>query len=184
MFSPADRLDRLEEGLQIISGLLRSDAPVTFAGEYFDVQDAVLVPRPAHAGLSRLLVAGRGRKRSLPLAACYADQWNVMLVSPDELRALNAELDTLLRAVGRAPTALRRTVLQGVEVGRTEAEVDAKRQARAWAWWREPGLVAGMGPALRQTLADFERAGADRVILQWLDLDDVDGLHILADAVL
>ena len=46
------------------------------------------------------------------------------------------------------------------------------------------GARGGHGAGAVQTLADFERAGADRVILQWLDLDDVDGLHILADAVL
>jgi alkanesulfonate monooxygenase SsuD/methylene tetrahydromethanopterin reductase-like flavin-dependent oxidoreductase (luciferase family) len=107
-----------------------------------------------------------------------------MFVSPDELRTLNDELDTLLKTAGRKPSDLRRTVMQGVEVGRTEAEIADKKQARAWQWWREPGLFAGLAPQLRQTLNDFERAGADRVILQWQDLDDVDGLDMLAAAVL
>jgi hypothetical protein len=74
--------------------------------------------------------------------------------------------------------------MQGVDVGRTEAEVEAKHHAREWAFWREPGLVAGTGPRLRERLAEFERAGAERIILQWLDLDDLEGLQILADAVL
>ena len=182
MYSPADRLDRLEEGLRIITALLRSDAPLTLEGTYFMLNEAVLVPRPTRR--IPLLVAGRGRKRSLPLAACYADQWNVMFVSPDELRALNSDLDDLLEAAGRKPSDLRRTVFQGVEVGRTEAEIANKRLANAWRWWREPGLFAGMAPQLRQTLKDFEEAGADRVILQWLDPEDVDGLEILADALL
>ena len=107
-----------------------------------------------------------------------------MFVSPDELTDMNAALDSLLIAIGRRPTDLRRTVMQGVEVGRTEEEVEAKRHARAWAYWREPGLVAGTGPRLRERLAEWERAGAQRIILQWLDLDDLDGLRILAEAVL
>ena len=184
MYSPPDRLDRMEEGLRILTALLRSDAPVTFKGTYFTTRDAILVPRPNRAATPPLLVAGRGRKRSLPLAACYADQWNVMFVSPDELRTLNDVLDALLKAAGRKPSDLRRTVMQGVEVGRTEAEIADKKHARAWQWWREPGLFAGMAPQLRQTLKEFERAGADRIILQWQDLDDVDGLEILAAAVL
>jgi alkanesulfonate monooxygenase SsuD/methylene tetrahydromethanopterin reductase-like flavin-dependent oxidoreductase (luciferase family) len=184
MYSPSDRLDRMEEGLRILTALLRSDSPLTFQGKFFTTREAILASRANPAGTPQLLVAGRGRKRSLPLAACYADQWNVMFVSPDELRMLNDEVDALLQAVGRKPPDLRRTVMQGVEVGRTEVEIADKRQARAWQWWREPGLFAGLAPQLRQTLKEFERAGADRVILQWQDLDDVDALEILAAAVL
>ncbi len=181
MFAPSDRLDRFEEGLHVITSLLRSEAPVTFHGRYFDVRQAVLVPRPA--GRLKILVAGRGRKRSLPLAACFADEWNAMFVAPDELRELNTTLDEMLVSVGRQPTELRRTVMQSVEVGRTEAEVEAKRKARAWQFWREPGLVAGTAPALRERVAQFERAGAQRLILQWLDLDDLESLALLAEAV-
>jgi F420-dependent oxidoreductase-like protein len=183
MFAPGERLDRFEEGLRIITGLLRSPEPVSFSGRHFSMRDAVLLPRPARAGGPPILVAGRGRKRSLPLAARYADAWNAMFLAPETLAEMNAELDALLLEYGRQPGDVRRTVMQGVEVGRTEAEVDAKRQARAWAFWREPGLFAGMPSVLRQQLQAFEAAGADRVILQWLDLDDLDGLQLLADGV-
>jgi F420-dependent oxidoreductase-like protein len=181
MFPPGERLDRLEEGLTIISALLRGDQPFTFQGRHFTLRDAVLLPRTTRP---RILVAGRGRKRSFPLAACFADEWNAMFVTPAELAEMNVELDRLLRAAGRQPTDLRRTVMQGVEVGRTDGEIEEKRRARSWAFWREPGLVAGTAPRLREILADFDRAGAQRVILQWLDLDDIDGLHILAESVL
>jgi F420-dependent oxidoreductase-like protein len=184
MFSPGDRLDRLEEGLHIITSLLWSNASVSFNGRFFQVRDAVLVPRPAQRGRPKLLVAGRGHKRSFPLAACFADAWNAMFVAPHQLADMNTALDDLLIGMDRTPTQLRRTVMQGVEIGRTEAEVEAKRQARSWAFWREPGLVAGTGPQLRERLAEFERAGAQQVILQWLDLDDVEGLQTLAEAVL
>lgn len=184
MFSPSQRMDRFEEGLSIISHLLHSSAPATFDGGFFRVHEAVLVPPPAAGNGPRILVAGRGRKRSLPLAATYADEWNVMFVAPDELSAMNAQLDELLIAGGRRPADLRRTVMQGVDVGRTESEVEAKRQARAWAFWRESGLVAGTAPRLRERLAEFERAGAQRIMLQWLDLDDLAGLELLARAVL
>jgi F420-dependent oxidoreductase-like protein len=184
MFAPGDRLDRLEEGLHIITSLLRSAAPLTFHGRFFELREAVLAPQPARRGLPKILVAGRGRKRSFPLAACFADEWNVMFVAPDELRDMNAALDELVSAVGRTPTDLRRTVMQGVEVGRTEAEVEQKLRARAWMSWREPGLIAGCGSQLRERLMEFARAGAQRIILQWLDLDDLEGMQILAESVL
>jgi F420-dependent oxidoreductase-like protein len=184
MFSPADRLDRMQEGLEIITRLLRTDEPVTFDGRFFCVREAVVLPRPARAGGPRILVAGRGRKRSLPLAAQFADEWNAMFLAPETLAEMNAQLDRLLVDNGRQPGDLRRTVMQGVDVGRTAGEVEAKHQARAWAFWREPGLFAGTPPDLRRQLAAFERAGAQRVILQWLDLDDLDGLQLLAEGVL
>ncbi len=184
MFSPGDRLDRLEEGLHVITSLLRSPAPVTFNGRFFRLDNALLVPRPARAGRPKLLVAGRGRKRSLPLAACFADAWNAMFLAPAELHENNKVLDSMLQSVGRQSFELRRTVMQAVEVGRTQAEVADKLRARAWATWREPGMIAGTPPVLRQKLEEFERAGADRVILQWLDLDDLEGLQLLAEGVL
>lgn len=184
LFPPTERSNRLEEGLRIVSGLLRQDQPLTFAGEHFSVHEAVLLPRPARRGGPPILVAGTGRKRSLPLAARHADAWNGMFLSPEQLRQTNAELDRLLEAEGRPPRALRRTIMEAVDVGRTAAEVASKRAASAWAYWREPGLFAGTPPELRARLAEFERAGAQRVILQWLDLDDLDGLQVLAQGVL
>jgi F420-dependent oxidoreductase-like protein len=184
MFPPAERLDRLEEGLEIVTRLLRWPQPVTFKGRHFHVCDAVLMPRPVRDGGPPVLVAGRGRRRSLPLAARFADAWNAMFLAPETLAEMNAELDALLLEHGREPRELRRTVMQGVEVGRTEAEVASRREVRAWMSWREPGLFAGPRSQLQKQLEAFERAGADSVILQWLDLDDLDSLQLLAESVL
>jgi F420-dependent oxidoreductase-like protein len=181
---PRERMNRLEEGLEVITRLLRGDPPVTFQGRYFQLQEAHMLPRPARAGGPRLLVAGSGRKRSLPLAARFADDWNVMFVAPATLAEMNTQLDELLEANGRRPADLRRTVMQGVEVGRTPAELQRKLADRAWQFWREPGLIAG-GPAqMADQLGAFEAAGAQRIMLQWLDLDDLKGLELLARAVL
>jgi alkanesulfonate monooxygenase SsuD/methylene tetrahydromethanopterin reductase-like flavin-dependent oxidoreductase (luciferase family) len=184
MYSPKDRMDRLEEGLTIITSLLHGTRPLTFEGRYFNLNEAVIQPRPKDPQSPPILVAGRGRNRGLPLAACYADAWNAMFVRPAELAEMNALLDDLLVNAGRKPHDLGRTVMQGVEVGRTDTEVEAKLRARAWAFWREPGLFAGGAAQLRDRLGEFERAGADQVILQWLDLDDLDGLEVLANALL
>jgi alkanesulfonate monooxygenase SsuD/methylene tetrahydromethanopterin reductase-like flavin-dependent oxidoreductase (luciferase family) len=181
---PNDRLDRLEEGLEVITGLLRSDTPVSFDGRYFQLREALLLPRPQRPNGPRLLVAGRGRQRSLPLAARYADEWNAMFLAPATLAEMNAQLDELLAANGRRPQDLRRTVMQGVEVGRTEAELQRKLADRAWAFWREPGLIAGSPAQMMDQIGAFAEAGAQRIMLQWLDLDDVDGLELLARAVL
>jgi F420-dependent oxidoreductase-like protein len=184
LLPPNPRLDRLEEGIQVITRLLRSDTPVSFEGCYFQLRDAVLLPRPRRSGGPRLLVAGRGRKRSLPIAARYADEWNAMFVSPEMLREMNTQLDDLLELNDRRPEDLRRTVMQGVEVGRNEADLQQKLESRAWQFWREPGLIAGSNAQMQDQLHAFAEAGAQRVMLQWQDQDDVDGLELLARAVL
>ena len=184
LLPPNPRLDRLEEGLEVITRLLRSDTPVSFAGRYFQLRDALLLPRPSRSGGPRLLVAGRGRKRSLPIAARYADEWNAMFVSPETLRRMNADLDELLERNGRRPIDLKRTVMQGVEIGRDEADLHRKLEARGWQFWREPGLIAGSPAQMQEQLAAFAPAGAQRIMLQWQDQEDIDGLELLARAVL
>ena len=44
-----ERMDRFEDGLRVITALLRGPEPVTFEGQFFSVRDAVLRPRPAQA---------------------------------------------------------------------------------------------------------------------------------------
>lgn len=184
LLPPGPRLERLEEGLEVITHLLHSGVPVSFSGRYFQLREALLLPRPRRPGGPPILVAGRGRKRSLPLAARYADQWNAMFISPEMLREMNTELDDLLELNGRRPEDLKRTVMQGVEIGRTELELRQKLEARAWQFWREPGLIAGSRAQMQDQLGAFATAGADRVMLQWQDQADLDGLELLAHAVL
>jgi F420-dependent oxidoreductase-like protein len=183
LLPPNDRLDRLEEGIEVITRLLRSDGPVSFEGCYFHLNEALLLPRPKRPGGPRILVAGRGRKRSLPLAARYADEWNAMFISPETLKEMNTELDDLLELNGRRSADLKRTIMQGVEVGRDDAEIRRKLDERAWQFWREPGLIAGSAAQMADQLGAFERAGAQRIMLQWQDHDDLDGLELLARAV-
>lgn len=93
------RFDHLEEGLQVITRLIRDDQPITFNGEYFQLQDAILRPRPQRA--TPIMVGGSGPKRALPLVARYADIWNCTVDSVDVFAERSALLDDLLRAEGR-----------------------------------------------------------------------------------
>jgi len=179
-----ERFDRLEEGLEVITRLLRSPERVTFHGRYFHLEDAILLPRPARPGGPRLLVGGNGPRRTLPLAARYADEWNALFLPPQRFAALNARLDDLLRAAGREPAAVRRSMMTGLIFGRDEAELARKLEGRASAEdLRARGLVVGTPAQVREQVAALGRAGVQRLMLQWLDLDDLDGLAALAEAV-
>jgi alkanesulfonate monooxygenase SsuD/methylene tetrahydromethanopterin reductase-like flavin-dependent oxidoreductase (luciferase family) len=106
---PIDRrVDRFEEALQIIRPLLQGEN-VTYQGRFYQAKGAELVPPPDP--LIPLLVAAKG-PRMLRLTARYADAWNTAWfgIPGDELRRRTHDMDAALRAEGRDPNSLRRTV--------------------------------------------------------------------------
>jgi hypothetical protein len=68
--------------------------------------------------------------------------------------------------------------------GRNDSEVQAKVGARDAAAIQARGVLVGTGAALQDQLGALAEAGVGRVMLQWMDLDDIDGLEAFAHAVL
>ncbi len=97
------RFARFEEALQVVILLLQSDEPVSFDGEFYRLRDAALMPRSPRPGGPPMVIGGNGPRRTLPLAARYADEWNAVLVTSERFIELNARLDELLQEVGRPP---------------------------------------------------------------------------------
>jgi F420-dependent oxidoreductase-like protein len=181
-----ERFVRFEESLVVVTRLLRSDAPVTFAGRYYRLQNALLLPRPQRAGGPPILVGGNGVRRTLSLAARFADEWNATFQTPDAFARLSGRLDARLRARGRDPQSVRRSLMTGVVFGSTDQEVRRRleRRGHSLEQVRARGVVVGGPQEVVDQLAAFQRAGVQRIMLQWLDLDDLDGLERLARAVL
>lgn len=186
LLAPRPRFKRLEEGLSVITSLLQSDRPVNFKGEYFHLNDAILLPRPKRLGGPPILIGGTGPKLTLPLAARYASEWNGAFMTPGKYDEINRRLTGLLQANGRKPESVRRSLMTGCVFGRDDAEVKRKVAARGQAVekLRERGIIVGTAPAVVEQLRELEKAGCQRVMLQWLDLDDLDGLEALARGVL
>ena len=180
------RFDRFEEGLQVITSLFHSDEPVTFEGKYYQLRGATLLPCPARRGGPPILIGGNGEKRTLLLVAKYADEWNAIFLQPDDFKRLNARLDDLLKQNGRAPESVRRSMMTGLKFGRTKKELKEKLAAKNQKAddLRRKGLIVGVGEEIFPQLTALEEAGLQRLMLQWLDLDDLAGLEALAKAVL
>jgi F420-dependent oxidoreductase-like protein len=179
-----ERFRRFREGMQAVTLLLRSDEPASMEGRYFRLREAVMLPRPQRPGGPPILVGGNGASRTLALAARYADQWNGVLVPPARFRELNTRLTALLEARGRPPGAVRRTLMTGLVFGRTGAEVEARLRGRKPEDLRARGVVLGTPAAVAEQLAAFAQAGVERLMVQWLDVDDLDGLRAFAAVAL
>jgi len=183
------RFIRFEEGLEVITQLLNSVKPVDFTGDYYKLNEAILLPRPGRPNGPPILIGGNGSKRTLPLVAKYADEWNALFITPDKFAELNKQLNRHIEAENRQPESVRRSLMTGCVFGSTDAQVESKVKSRgsgkfSIAELKEQGLVVGTPDDILEQLASFAKAGVERIMLQWLDLDDIDGLETMALSIL
>ena len=109
------RFDRFEDGLRIITSLLRTGR-ADHAGRLESARGARLEPRgPRPDGLP--VMVGASGPRMLRLTAELADEWNGGMRSPDDLAPMLARLDAACKAAGRDPRTLARSAETLIETG-------------------------------------------------------------------
>lgn len=190
------RMDRFEEGVEVIAKLLRCQEPSTFEGHFFQLNDAVL-PEPKRRGHPPIMIGGSGPNRTLPLVARFADVWNAQVVSPEQLRERNDQLDRLLIEAGRQPEDVRRTLNVPVLCFRSQEELETRLSRRPpfspWKGLSQEERVESLRawPALVGTPAEiielietFAAAGVSEISMQWGAPSDTEGIEILAQEIL
>ena len=184
-----DRFDRFEEGVEVIASLLQSDQPVDFNGEYFQLEEGILLPRPQRPGGPPIMIGGNGLKRTLPLAARYAREWNALMNTPEQFAELNYHLDGLLADQSREPGEVHRSMMVGCIFANDETQLKERVAARFGSErtvedLRQRGAIVGTAEQMVAQIGQLEQAGVQKVLLQWIDLDDIDGLETIASKVL
>ncbi len=174
-----ERYAKFQEALEVTTRLLREDKPVTYNGKHFPLDGAVLLPRPLRRGGPPILIGGNGPKLTLPLVARYADEWNGVFISPATYRERSGLLNELLARQGRKPQAVKRSLMTEVVFGETDAAFKAKLGQRD-----TENIIAGTPSQVIDRIGAYVEAGVERFMLQWLDLDDLDGIEKLAKSVL
>ncbi|MBI5928524.1 MAG: LLM class F420-dependent oxidoreductase [Chloroflexi bacterium] len=180
------RFGMLTDALEMTRQLLYSDTPVTFKGQYFSLDEAILLPRPQRKGGPPILIGGRGPKRTLPLAAKYADEWNGVFIPLEQFKERNALLNQLLDEGGRSRQEVKRSLMTQVIYEPTEAELDARLAGKpnATELIANNGLIVGTGSAVVDQIGAWVEAGVERFMLQWVDYDNIDDLEKMARDVL
>ncbi|MDN3024133.1 LLM class F420-dependent oxidoreductase [Streptomyces sp. S.PB5] len=186
----AERFDRLEEQLAVITGLWRTPVGERFShrGDHYRLVDAPALPKPVQSPAPPIIVGGRGPKRTPELAARYADEFNMPFKSVAETarayRRVAEACDRTGRAVaGRPPLVLSAGVVAAI--GRTDAEV-RRRAAPLHVKSALPpeDPVIGSPARLVERLGEFAAVGASRVHLRLIDFQDLDHLELIAGEVL
>ncbi|MEO5899546.1 MAG: LLM class flavin-dependent oxidoreductase, partial [Ilumatobacteraceae bacterium] len=171
------RMDQTEEGIQCLRGLLH-DEVTNFHGEYFNLTEARNEPRPIQAKIP-IWVGGGGEKRTLKIAARYADGWNVPFVAPEVFASKRAVLHGHCATVGRDPGDIRCAVNTGLAFTRESLEQQFGALAPAVA----PGCLKGSDEEIVDRIGQYVAAGADQVNIALRAPFDLDSLERFAGAL-
>jgi alkanesulfonate monooxygenase SsuD/methylene tetrahydromethanopterin reductase-like flavin-dependent oxidoreductase (luciferase family) len=181
-----ERFDRLEEQLEVITGLWETPEGSTFsfAGKHYQLTDSPALPKPSQQPRPPVLVGGGGPRRTPALAARFADEFNAAFTSADESAALFDRVREACSAAGRQASSMTYSVAHVVCCGKD----DASFRRRAAAIGRDPQELRTIGltgtPAeVVDKIGAFASAGATTVYLQVLDLTDIEHLELIAAEV-
>ena len=199
---PKARIERLVEAIQIIRGLWTHDR-FSFAGKYYNVNDAACLPRPIQKPSIKIIVGGKGEKLLLPAVAKYADGWN-----SDELSTgdYTHKLEVIRKNCARAGTdynriekSLEQYVLlidnpdQEQRVVQWTNEQSAKNPERerlgkpasaARLEQLRKEYVFGSVEQVTERFAEYIKAGVERFMIYFLDYPTMNSIVPFAREVL
>ncbi|HUR48768.1 MAG TPA: LLM class F420-dependent oxidoreductase [Acidimicrobiales bacterium] len=155
-FDVRTRMDMLEEACQVVKGLLTQER-TDFQGKHYQLTDAPLAPKPAQDPLP-LLIGGGGEKRTMRIAARYADEWNVW-GAPDRLRQKIEVLDRHCEDLGRDPKSIQRSAQALVFMTTDEAKLKEVRDMEI-----PTPHIAGTPAEITEVMGEYRDAGVDEFI--------------------
>ncbi len=128
-----ERLDRFAEGMEVIVQLLTQEV-TDFAGDHYTITDARCEPKPVQQPHPPITIGGSGKKRTLAVAARWAQQWDGGFNPVDRWREADDALIGHCEAIGRDHTEIARSVHVAWEAG-----ADPGPLAEAAHTWAEHG---------------------------------------------
>ncbi|NLE79788.1 MAG: LLM class F420-dependent oxidoreductase [Rhodococcus sp.] len=182
-----ERFDRLEETLDVVTGLWRTPVGEKFSydGKHLHLTDSPALPKAHTPHGPPVLIGGLGKKRTPALAARFADEFNVPFASIEDTTAMFERVRKACADIQRDPDELVYSNALVLCCGRTDAEVAQRAAAigRDVDELRENGL-AGSPAELVDKIGRYAETGSKRIYLQTLDLDDLDHLELVAAEVM
>jgi alkanesulfonate monooxygenase SsuD/methylene tetrahydromethanopterin reductase-like flavin-dependent oxidoreductase (luciferase family) len=178
-----ERVTWLGEQIEIVHGLLHEDR-VDFEGTYHRLVDAPGLHRPELP----ILVGGSAKPGTTVPAVRFADEYNALFGTLDEVRERKQRLDEACERGGRDPSTLRYSLMAPCVIGLTEQEVLESARRIGARFGRDPqdvlernrehGPVGTIAQAVER-LKEIEAIGYERVMLQHLAHDDLETVALI-----
>lgn len=145
----AERFDRLEDELEIVTRLTGGEV-VSYQGRHFSLDSAQMRPVPVQRPHPPIWIGGGGRRRTMPLAARFAQVWHCY-GGPAQMADMSAHLDRLAEEAGRDPAS----ILRASSLSLSEPLDDVRRTVAAMAEVGIGYLVCGWPGEGRQRVEQF-----------------------------
>ena len=174
---PGIRVGQLEDALEILKRMWHEPGPVSYQGKHYSIKNAWCEPRPDP--IPTLLVGGGGKK-TMMLAAKYADWWNIPDANFSDYKERVEILHQHCETIGRDPATLRLSWFGRLVVGKTEA--DAARLGGGE--WTAERAFAGTPPQVVEQMQQFTDLGVDHFVVEPLDIANPDTLALVTEEVL
>jgi alkanesulfonate monooxygenase SsuD/methylene tetrahydromethanopterin reductase-like flavin-dependent oxidoreductase (luciferase family) len=189
--SLSQRMQRLEEGMELIAALLN---PPDLPEE--DGKDTEYAPGGAHPPRRiPLILGGQGGTRSARLAARLADEYNTTASTPEDVTRVFGALRSACEQAQRDPATLRMSWMGSCIVAGSDAELQQRAAefvarmgggsedgAAAVKRLRDRGVVGTYDDAAASMRAYLD-VGCERLYLRVANLDDPEMLLEIADEV-
>ncbi len=157
---------------------------------------ATTYPKPVRHPIP-LLLGGKGAKRTLPLVAREATEWNLSRLDAEMFRQRREVLEQCCREIGRDPASIRRSVMTTYIIGRDRDELRERALSLRDVIPSLKGLDAeqvlekmrlqafvGTPEVIAEQMREHAKLGVDLFMLQHFVLDDGDALELLAKEVI
>jgi F420-dependent oxidoreductase-like protein len=182
--SVGERLDRLEEAVQICRLMFDEETPA-FEGRYYRISGAHNSPRPL--GHIPILIGGSGERRTLPLVARRGDACN-LFGDEETLRRKLAVLDRACEEAGRDPREVTRTALRTLVIAPTREQAQQKGEALRRSWhldesrYRMISIEGDPDTAAERARALYD-VGLDGLIVNLPDTSDLETVVLAGETL-
>jgi F420-dependent oxidoreductase-like protein len=180
-----ERFDRMEEQLQVITGLWHSGPGegegFSFDGRHYQVTDNRTPPRVTQRPHPPLIIGGGGPRRTPALAARFAAEFNAAYGGDPRERF--QRFGRACEAIGRDPASARLSGVLPVAIGSTAAEIERRAEIVGAPMLRDAAVI-GPPAALTDAISELVKAGADTVYLHIFDIHDLDHIALIGAEVL
>ena len=167
-----ERIARMTDTIRLIREIWTQESPVTYRGEFYEVEDLILEPKPVQDPHPPILIGGGGEQLTLRAVAKHADRWNVPSTDPTEYDHKLSVLRDHCEAIGRSYNEIDKTVVHWVVIDDTNEaahrryeRLQAETEAGATPRDQGRGLVGTADEVIKQ-LEAYQDLGVDMFIVK------------------